>query len=271
MEQTGTTVNGMKRRLCNTLILFGLAFWPALAEARDIKVAAPILSGHFDSDGKGRSRAALDAIFNECGMTPDYVLHRWGQHWLAYEDDESFDAVAIVWDSADLTGHRTEAFIHQANGVAFRADRQLRIRTTEDLAGLRVLGFGGATRMFPSLARVMPTMKSYWEAPSGFATTQALVNGDVDVFLTDGLIFAIDYMDRTRFTGARYGDTHWPAMSFVRLFPTIGDRMMFRDQAKATRFNGCIIAAREKGTIALATAPYVRPYKDIVGDQIPAD
>ncbi|WCL54123.1 hypothetical protein [Gimibacter soli] len=261
----------MKQWLRNALILFGLTLWSAQAGARDLKVAVPILSGHFDSEGQGRSRAAIDAIFKECGMTADYVLHRWGQHWVAYDDDESFDAVAIVWDNVELDGHRTEAFIHQANGVAFRADRHLKIDTVEDLAGLKVLGFGGATRLFPSLARVMPTMQSYWEAPSGFATTQALVNGDVDVFLTDGLIFAIDYMDRTRFTGARYGDTHWPAMSFVRLFPTIGDRMMFRDQAKATRFNGCIIAAREKGAIALATAPFVAPYKDIVGDQIPAD
>jgi len=261
----------MMRYFGNTLAALAIALSSMAAQARDIKVAVPILSGHFNAEGAGRSRAALDAIFHECGMTPDYVLSRWGQHWLAYEEDESFDAVAIVWDEADLTGHRTEPFIHQASGVAFRGDRNLKIEKIEDLAGLKVLGFGGATRIFPQLNRVLPTMKSYWEAPSGFATTQALVNGDVDVFLTDGLIFAIDYIERAQKTGAVYGDDHWPPMSFVRLFPEIGDRVMFRDAAKATRFNGCILRARDKGTIARDTAPFIEPYKAIVGDQIPAD
>ncbi|WP_262690142.1 hypothetical protein [Kordiimonas aestuarii] len=123
--------------------------------------------------------------------------------------------------------------------------------------------------MFPSLAEAIPTLGSYWEAPSGFATTQALVNGDADAFITDGLIFAIDYMGRVDKTGATYGDDAWPRMKFTALFPTNGDKMHFRDEDERDEFNACLDRAQASGAIAKATKPYVDPYREIVDDQVP--
>ncbi|TNE63978.1 MAG: transporter substrate-binding domain-containing protein [Alphaproteobacteria bacterium] len=246
-----------------------LAVQAQTANAADVKVAVPVLSGHFDATGDGRSAAALRATFRQCKLKPQFVPTRWGQHWQAYEQDKSFDAVAVVWDSASLHGFTSDAFIHQQNGVAMLADSKFKVRTISDLKGMKVLGFGGATEMFPSLATVLPDLKSYWEAPSGFSTTQALVNGDVDAFITDGLIFAIDYMVRVKTTGATYGDTNWPKVKFVGLFPANGDYVTFRSKDLRDRFNTCLAAAQESGAISMATHDYVLPYKDIVGDQIP--
>lgn len=239
------------------------------AFAKPLKVAVPILSGHFDESLKGRSAAALDAIFDICGIKAEFVGHKWGQHWLAYDEDKSFDAVAIAWEDAGVSGYFSADFIHQKNGVAYLASRGFEIKTTADLKGLRVMGFGGATRMFPELASVLPDLASYWEAPSGFATTQALVNGDVDAFVTDGLIFAIDYMIRIQDTGATYGDSNWPAMKFSGLFRENGDKVAFRTSERRDQFNSCLATAQESGAIASATKPYVDPYRNIVGDQIP--
>lgn len=246
-----------------------LTSFSSQATAKDVRIAVPVLSGHFNEQGDGRSKAALDAIFKECGDKATFISYRWGQHWQMFEDNSDIDAVAIVWDDAGVSGFPSDDFIHQKNGVAFRADKNFEIKTPEDLAGLRVLGFGGATRMFPSLAVALPTVKSYWEAPPGFGTTLALVNDDVDVFITDGLIFAIDYMERAEKTGDTYGSKLWPRMSFVGLFPENGDKMHFRRKGDRDAFNACLKTAQDKGAIASATAPYVEPYRAIVGDQVP--
>ena len=124
--------------------------------------------------------------------------------------------------------------------------------------------------MFPSLAKAVPTLGSYWEAPPGFATTKALVKGDADAFVTDGLIFAIDYMARIKATGGTYGDEVWPEMKFTALFPENGDKMHFRDKDARDEFNACLARAQKSGAIMKATKPYVDPYREIVGDQVPA-
>ncbi|NVJ96691.1 MAG: ABC transporter substrate-binding protein [Alphaproteobacteria bacterium] len=236
-----------------------------------VKIAVPVLSGHFDQNAYGRSAGALEAIYARCNLRPNFVTHRWGQHWQAFEDDASFDAVAIVWDSAEVSGFASDDFIRQRNGVAFLASKKLQIKTVADLKGLRVLGFGGATELFPDLAEVLPTLGRYWEAPPGFASRLALVNNDVDVFITDGLIFAIDYIDQVNLNGAHYGDENWPAMKFVGLFPEIGDKMHFRREADRDTFNRCLHEARASGSIAEATKKYVDPYRMIVGDSVPKD
>ncbi len=61
-----------------------------------MKIAVPVLSGHFDENIDGRSAAALRAIYSECGNSVEFIPYRWGQHWLAFEDDKSIDAVALV-------------------------------------------------------------------------------------------------------------------------------------------------------------------------------
>jgi len=239
--------------------------------AKTLRISAPILSGHFDKNGRGRSAAALEAIFHTCGITPEFVLHPWGQHWLAYEQNDDFDAVAIVGESAGIRGFPSAPFIHQTNGVAYLASANLKIETVNDLKGLRVLGFGGATQMFPSLAKVLPDLKSYWEAPSGFSTTQALINKDVDVFITDGLIFAIDYKLRAKATGGTYGDNHWPKVKFAGLFPENGDIVTFRHKEDRDNFNRCREEAVKSGAIAKATKAFIDPYRDILGNQIPSE
>jgi ABC-type amino acid transport substrate-binding protein len=248
---------------------FALAACLSLPAAATIKIAVPTLSGHFDEEMQGRSAAALHAIYEECGERVQFVQFRWGQHWLAYEDDESFDAVALVWDDAGVPGYPSNAYIHSRNGVAFRADAGFDIQTLQDLKGLRVLGFGGATNMFPALEKILPLLGSYWEAPPGFATTQALVAGDADAFVTDGLIFAIDYMERVKQTGGAYGDSHWPRMKFTALFEENGDKMHFRSMKKRNEFNTCLARARNSGAITKATEAFVIRYRDIVGDQVP--
>ena len=238
--------------------------------ADEIKIAVPTLSGHFDETADGRSAAALRTVFAECGLKARFVSHRWGQHWQAFEKDKSFDAVAIVWDTAGVSGFASNDFIHQKNGIVFMTDRGFDIKTAADLKGLKILGFGGATQMFPELAEILPELENYWEAPPGFAATQALVNGSADAFITDGLIFAIDYMGRIKKTGATYGDSLWPKMTFVGLFDENGDKMHFRRENDRDQFNGCLAAAQASGAIAAATKPYVTPFSDIVGNQVPA-
>jgi ABC-type amino acid transport substrate-binding protein len=256
----------MLRQLSAT---FALAACLALPAAATVKVAVPTLSGHFNENMEGRSAAALRAIYELCDERVEFVQFRWGQHWLAFEDNKDFDAVALVWDDAGVTGYPSDDFIHSRNGVAFRADAGFDIKTLQDLKGLRVLGFGGATSMFPKLGEVLPTLASYWEAPPGFATTQALVAGDADAFVTDGLIFAIDYMERVQKTGGTYGDDHWPRMRSTALFDENGDKMHFRSKKKRDLFNACLARAQEIGAIAKATELFVTPYRDIVGDQVP--
>lgn len=234
-----------------------------------VTIAVPTLSGHFNEQVDGRGAAAIRAVYAECGETVKFEQFRWGQHWLEFEDNKRFDAVALVWDDAGVSGFPSDSYIHSRNGVAYRADLGFDIKSIDDLEGLRILGFGGATTMFPSLAEIMPKLGSYWEAPAGFATTQALVNGDADAFITDGLIFAIDYMERTEKTGGEYGDEHWPRMKFTALFDANGDRMNFRDEKKRDEFNACLARAQQNGSIAKATEPYVTPYKDIVDGQVP--
>lgn len=251
------------------LILAGVAFLAATGARAEMKILVPVLSGHFDQRADGRSAGALKAIFGACDVSYSLTSRRWGQHWQDFEADSSFDAVAIVWDSAGVSGFPSNDFIHSRNGVAFLASKDLKIETLEDLAGLRVLGFGGATDLFPSLQDVLPTLGRYWEAPAGFASRLALVNDDVDVFITDGLIFAIDYMDQVAMNGATYGDVDWPRMKFVALFPELGDKLHFRRGADRDQFNSCLKQAQENGAIAKATKPYIDPYRDIVGDSVP--
>ncbi|SDE19564.1 hypothetical protein [Kordiimonas lacus] len=251
------------------LTFAGISLLVASVARADMKIAVPILSGHFNQQADGRSAGALKAIFDACDTSFTLVSSRWGQHWQDFETDKSFDAVAIVWDSAGVSGFPGDDFIHSRNGVAFLASKGLKIETLADLKGLRVLGFGGAIELFPNLAEALPAFDSYWEAPAGFASRLALVNDDVDVFITDGLIFAIDYMDQVALNGAEYGDANWPRMKFVALFQELGDKLHFRRKADRDRFNGCLKQARETGAIAEATKPYVEPYKEIVGDSVP--
>lgn len=252
-----------------TTILIGLLSIVTNAVDADVKIVAPVLSGHFDTKGYGRSEGVLRAIYEHCDTDVEFVTKRWGQHWQAFEADKAFDAVAVVWDSAGVSGFPSDDYIHSRNGVAFLARNGFEINRVEDLAGLRVLGFGGATNLFPSLAKVLPTLGSYWEAPPGFASRSALVNGDVDVFITDGLIFAIDYMDQVALNGASYGDEHWPEMKFVGLFPELGDKLHFRKDADRDLFNRCLKEARVAGKVKAAMQPYIEPYRMIVGDSVP--
>lgn len=256
----------MLQKLCACLLVVtGLA----LPSGAAVKIAVPTLSGHFNENMQGRSAAALRAIYKECDEQVQFVQFRWGQHWLEFENNEDLDAVALVWDDAGVSGFPSDAYIHSRNGVAYRADAGFSIKTIDDLKGLRVMGFGGATNMFPTLRQALPSFGSYWEAPPGFATTQALVAGDADAFITDGLIFAIDYMERAEKTGGSYGDEHWPRMAFTALFEENGDRMHFRKEKKRDEFNRCLAHALESGAIAKATEAFITPYRDIVGDQVP--
>lgn len=258
--------------------LFGLAAMLSVtgilttpAQAKDLRMIAPNIPPHFDTDGNGRIGDVVRAVLARCGHDVRFTVVPFGRHWKDYVDNESFDGLATAEADQKFPGHTTKPFMNLQDGATVVAGRGLEgIMSADQLRGLRVVAFPNADRIL-GIEAVVPTFASFDMRPDRFDQIRPLFAGRVDAVLADGLITAnfIQAIRERHEIGQEPDIDPTLAVVFRKIFAPGPQRLYFRDGIVARDFDRCAQDMTDDGTIDRLAKPYVDRYRDILGDQYP--
>ncbi len=243
------------------------------AEARDIRMIAPDIPPHFDKEGRGRIADVVKAALGRCGHVVHFTIVPFGRHWKDYADNESFDGLATAEADQTFPGHSTKPFMHLQDGAMVLTGRGLQdINSVGQLKGMRVVAFPAADKILGIEAQV-PQFKSFSMRAERFDQLRPLFAGRADAVLADGLItahFIVVLRDRAKAGSEPNIDPSTPVL-FRKVFASGPQRLYFRDPAIAAEFDRCVAELRAGGELLRIAKPYVDRFRDILGDQYPAD
>ncbi len=249
--------------LCHRFLIPLLTLVAAPVLAQDLEVRTAEIPPHMDLNGAGREADILNTVADACGWTMTFVVEPFTRHWWSFEAGEG-DAAAIVPIGTDLGGTPTDAYVSYRNGVTILDATGRTPTNLNDLAGLDVVAFAGATGVLPGLLEARAGFASYREVGDQFSHSRLLFGRRVQAILGDGMIIA-EYNKRLANAPVAIVDTDQP-VSFYPLFEPTPFAMVFRDPEMAMAFNDCL--ARSADRIDAINAGYVARYRDLIGDVV---
>lgn len=244
---------------------------PLAARAKDLRMIAPNIPPHFNSDGRGRIGDVVRAVLARCGHDVRFTMVPFGRHWQDYVDDESIDGLATAEADQQFPGYTTKPFMRLQDGATVIAGRGLgAIMAADQLRGLRVVAFPDADKIL-GIETVVPSFGSFDMRTDRFDQIRPLFAGRVDAVLADGLITAhfIGILRERGKAGQEPDVDPARAVVFRKIFAPGPQRLYFRDQTVARDFDRCAQDMAADGTIDRLARPYVDRYRDILGDQYP--
>ena len=232
---------------------------PALAEDLEVRMAE--IPPHMDVGGEGREADIIRAISKACGWTVMFDVEPFTRHWRSFESGDG-DAVGTVPIGMTLGGIQTDSYVTYRNGVTMLDATGITPTSLEDLAGLDVVAFAGATDVLPGLLEARAGFSSYREVGDQLSHSRLLFAGRVDAILGDGMITA-EYNRRLANGPILAVDASQPT-TFSPIFEPTRFAMVFRDPDRAMAFDACLDQSRE--AIAAINAAYVERYRDAIGE-----
>ena len=183
------------------------------------------------------------------------------RHWRSFENGTG-DAVGTVPIGMDLGGTPTAPYISYRNGVTMLDATGITPTSLEDLSGLDVIAFAGATDILPGLLEARAGFSSYREVGDQLSHSRLLFARRVDAILGDGMITA-EYNRRLANGPITTVDAGQPT-TFSPIFEPTRFAMVFRDADRAAAFDACL--DRSQDAIAAVNATYVERYRDVIGE-----
>lgn len=185
----------------------------------------------------GREARILRQVFKCMGKEIKFTAAPFGRHLIWFEKSKQFDAVATVHPLANIKAHKSLSHIYYRNGVTSLVTTKP-IQRLEDLHGLRVISFVGATKFLKELGSHIQKFKSYQEIADQEIHSKMLYNERVDAVISDGIIFASHTKDlRRKFPK---NENYKKQVSFNQLFEDLNFFLYFKEKSIRDSFNKCL-------------------------------
>lgn len=261
----------MKTLFRAAVVLTAFCATPAVSQAKDLRMIAPTIPPHFDSEGRGRIGDVVRAVLKRCGHAVRFSMVPFGRHWKDYADDDSFDGLATAEADQTFPGFTTKPFMRLQDGATVVAGRGLETMTSAaQLTGKRIVAFPNADKIL-GIEKETHVFKSFSMRADRFDQIRPLFAGRADAILADGLITAhfIGIL-RERHKADKEPDVDPDqAVVFRKIFASGPQRLYFRDRTVAGDFDRCAQELTADGGIERLAKPYVDRYRNILGDQYP--
>ncbi|MCR9256426.1 MAG: ABC transporter substrate-binding protein [Alphaproteobacteria bacterium] len=241
----------------------GIAF---AANAADIEVRGAYLPANMTRTGEGREARIIREVLEACGHRVTFVVEPFTRHWKTYEFGQG-DAVSTVPAGLGLPGAETVDYIAFQNGVSVLKSSGRVVSSLDDLAGLDVIAFSGATVILPGLKDAIGTFGSYREVSNQIVQSRLLFAGRADAVIADGMIFAAYNEQLRRLDPASIPFDAHQDVAFFRVFAPSPFRMLFRDSAIAGDFDRCFRKLDGEGAIDRINVAFVERYRDLLGGE----
>jgi len=235
------------------------------ATAAEVQVVAANLPPMMFEDGTGREAELISATLDACDQTARFQVEPFTRHWKSFKDGAG-DAVSTVPPGFDIGAITTTPYIEFQNGVSFLSSRALEVSSLEDLAGMNVVAFGGASQILPGLDTAKDSFKSYREVTDQIVQSRLLFAGRTDAVIGDGMLFA----EYNRELAEKAGDLNFDPtqpVTFSKIFEPSPYVMAFRDEGLARAFEGCFAELEKAGTIDAINTKWVEKYRDVLGTE----
>jgi polar amino acid transport system substrate-binding protein len=258
-------------RLRSVAMLLASFFLVIRAEAKELRMIAPIIPPHFDKDGTGRIGDVVRSVLERCGHSVKFTMVPFGRHWKDYADNESFDGLATAEADQVFPGYTTKPFMHLQDGATVAANSGLGgITSIEQLRGKRIVAFPDADKIL-GIGNVVPQFKSFSMHADKVDQIRPLFAGRADAILADGMITAhfIQIIRERGLAGKEPEFDPSQGVTFRKIFAIGPQRLFFREEAIARDFDRCFHELVTSGEIERLTKPYLDRYRDILGDQYP--
>jgi polar amino acid transport system substrate-binding protein len=149
-------------------------------------------------------------------------------------EENKVDGVATINERSGIRAAFSDVYVEYHNVAITLASRRLVIDSIDDLKGLKVITFPGATRYFgEEFRRFAENNPRYREDPKQLSHNRLLYNGQVDVAIAERSIYA--YLDRTleksKFPERKLAVTLHPLFAVNRY------QVGFRDPVLRDKFN----------------------------------
>jgi hypothetical protein len=215
----------------------------ASAGAQTVRVVAGLIPPYMDAQGEGREsvaiRTALDGR-SSAGPVQFFVLP-FSRHWTSFLNDSRFDAVATVPDGMRIEGFHSRNYITYQNGIGYRCADHPGLFALDDLVGLNVVAFSGASTVLDTLRQRIPAFDSYIEIADQRVHSQMLIDRRTDAIVADASIFAF-YNDEIRGGMSPEAQRAFPELCFAATFPRTDYHMVFRSEALRDLFDSGVPA-----------------------------
>ena len=228
------------------------------ATAIDIKVVAPLVESVFDRELGGREALIIKAVFAECNINAKYTLNAYGQHLDLYENDASFDAVTTVAEHVTMTGYKSISHIAFQNGVSYIAGDEV-VKSFEDMKGMRVVAFGNAKNVLPSMNKYIPSFAAYTEVANYEILNRLLEADRVDAIIADGLLVAFNNLNADG--GKRL------KIKYKRLFTPTKHVLYFKKLEHKNMFDACFKKLDGAGIIDKINKEFIMKYDPVLIDE----
>ncbi|EQC47349.1 ABC transporter substrate-binding protein [Bacteriovorax sp. Seq25_V] len=228
--------------------------------AQEIKVLAPDIAGTFNNFSNksdfnksqsthdlGREGRIVHEIFGCMGKKLVFIVAPYGRHVKWFEEDTNFDAVATVSPDTQSKYFSSAPHIKYTNGVSTLYSLKKDIHTLDDLKGLRVISFVGASSMLPKLKEAIPTFKSYVEKSSQELHSKMLLKSRVDAVISDGIIFA-SHTKKLQQDNPKE-QAYFSPVKFSPIFDSTNFHMVFKDKNNQQLFNSCLLKLTNNGRL----------------------
>ncbi len=264
------------------LAIFALFSWIMFHDARDrqtntrtISIVTSLLPPYMDEQGQGREaeiiKAALfkayrndageeSSIENMQSVTVNFNVQPFTRHWMSFLSDPRYDAVTTVPRDLELDPepelrskfYKSDVYVEFQNGIGYRM-KALSTRfddfSIDDLAGLRVVAFAGASRIISQLGTNRDKFPLYLEEPDQKIHSKLLSEGLVDAVVADGAIF-FEYNRRLMHSAKM------PDAAFSAVFCPTPYVMVFRSAKLRDDFNKGLKIISENGTLRAIQTKY---------------
>ncbi len=251
------------KTIAAALATTSLTLIAAPAFAGTVTILAADLPPMVYADGTGREAEIVSAVMGHCGHDVEFVVQPFTRHWASFEAGKG-DAVMTVPVGMPMEGTQGAPYIAYQNGVSFLAGAGNDYGTLNDLAGLSIAAFQGASNILPGLAEASPNFGSYREMTDQETQSKLLFGGRVDGILGDGMLFAA-YTASLRDAGSSAGIDASQPLEFRAIFDPSDYAMNFRNANMAADFDRCFAELEANGTIASINTKWVDKYRDTLG------
>ncbi|MGX1097788.1 hypothetical protein [Amorphus sp. MBR-141] len=212
--------------------------------APTIRVVAGLIPPYMNAEGEGRESVAIRSTLGAQAAAGDveFFVLPFSRHWTSFLNDDRFDAVATVPDGMSLEGFHSRPYITYQNGIGYRCADHPGTFAADDLDGLHIVAFSGASAVLEAIRQRMPAFESYIEIANQRVHSQMLIDGRADAIVADESIFAY-YNDEIRAGLAPDAREAVPELCFAAIFPQTDYHMVFRSEALRDLFDSGTPAA----------------------------
>lgn len=256
----------MKKILFLLLTIGCLFSKPAFSEK--LTIVAAHLPPHMTEDGQGREADIIRETLSACGHEVEFRVQPYMRHWMSYQEEERYDAVATVPLVQNLPGARSVAYIQYQDGVSYLDNMSLNILKITDLNGKKVIAYQGATQNIPSLKHHTSNFKTYREEVNQINQSRLLFAKRVDAVISDGLIFAaFNQQLQANSKKQKLRFDPFQQVHFQAIFDPVPLTLFFRKTELRDQFDKCFKQLDSQGQIHAINERNIAPYRETVGHQ----